>query len=58
MGDVNVYGEWLGPCVRARVRVSCSVRCTERIWLQLEIGSGCDVRVSPRLRFHFMVWCG
>lgn len=44
-----------GPGFRARVRVRYSARCMERIGLQLDLGSGTDVRVSLRLWFRLEV---
>ena len=44
--DHNGEGEESGSRVRSRVRVRCSIRHTGDIGLQLEFGSGSDVRVS------------
>ena len=51
MGDIDGDGKGSGPRARARFRFRCSFRCTWRIGLQFELGSGSDVRVSVRLSF-------
>ena len=44
--DNNGEGEESGSRVRSRNSVSCSIRSTGDIGLQIEFGSGSDVRVS------------
>lgn len=36
----------------ARVKVRCSIRCTGRIALQLDLGSISDVKAGARLHFR------
>lgn len=44
MGDVNDKGVGLGSVARVRVRIRSWVTCMGRIRLQLELGSGFNVR--------------
>ena len=46
-----------GPWVVSRVRVRCSIRSTGEIGLQLEFGSGSDLRASAGISFSFKVKC-
>ena len=55
MGDVNADNVGSGPVARATVRVMCSVRCTGRIGLWLELGCSCDVRLRARLSLRLMI---
>lgn len=53
MGYVKDDSEGSGP--GAILRVSCSLIGTGRRRLQLNLGFGCIVRVSARLRFRVMM---
>ena len=55
MGDINGEGGVSGHGASATASISCSVRSTGMIVLQLEFGSGSDVRVMARLSFRMMV---
>lgn len=55
MCDIDANIEGSGPGAWARVKVLCSISCMERIGLCLELVSGCDVRMSLRLRFSVKV---
>ena len=48
---VGVCSEWKGE-----FRVQCLGRCTGLIGFQIELVSGCDVRVSAILGLRFMMW--
>lgn len=43
MGNGEADGEKSGPGTRDSVRFRCSVRFMGRIWLLLDLGSGCDM---------------
>ena len=48
MGDVDDEGETVGSGAMVRVTVRILVRSVERTGLQLELGSGFNVRVRAR----------
>ena len=56
--DINGEGELSVPCVGSKVRVRCSIRSTGEIGLQLDFGSGSDVRAGAGITFRFKVKCG
>ena len=47
---------WSVLRVRARVRVWCLSRFMVPMWFSVEIGSGCDVRMSARFCVRFRNW--
>lgn len=58
MGDVDGESEGLGRGAKIRLKVRLLARCTGRIGLRLQLGSGFNVRVIARLSFNVMVRCG
>jgi len=55
MGDINVPGELSGPLARARLSVRILVRCRERVFSHLYIGSFSYVRANVRFSSRITV---
>lgn len=58
MGGIDADSDGSYPGARGRFRFLCSVRCTWRLGLQIELGCASDVRENMKLSFSIMVRCG